>query len=94
MNNSKGFTEVVEKKNYQIKETTRQFLELIESDWVQMLTMRSEIPDLIYNITYAFFLFASDDQIPSLNNKEDFWKFVCQHLEANENDLRIVWNFN
>jgi hypothetical protein len=65
-------------------------LQLVEAEWVQELNTKFDSEDIVYHLLYAFFLFASDAKVPSLDDKAAFWNFACEQLNQHENEFRKI----
>lgn len=88
-----GVSENVEKKPYTIKESSKGFLQLAESEWIEGAFGSSEPEESVYDLMYSFLVFAADNA-PAHNEKSESWKAVHELFNKHSDDLGKISNRN
>ena len=74
------------KKPYEIKESTKGFVKMVEPGWVSEL-LNKEPKSIIFDILYMMFLVLGDKNIPSVKNQNEFWNYISGVLKKSENNI-------
>ena len=77
-----------ETKPYEVKESTKGFIQMVEPGWVSELVQKPEWDEMIFQIMALFFGILGGSDVPELEDKAAIRAYACERLKKEEGNIR------
>lgn len=85
-----------EKKAYEIKQSTKEFIQMVQQEWITELKGNENWDEKIYQILALLFLVQGNPDVPEVSDHAALRSYSIARLEKEEADLgknRICGNY-
>ena len=76
-----------EKKPYEIKQSTKEFIQMVQQEWITELKSNDNWDEKIYQILALLFLVQGNSDVPDVNDHAKVRSYAIARLEKEEADL-------